>query len=88
MKLDVVHTRTFHIELNESPRWSLTSCFLKLGSKFFFFFLQWSALQMAFPKKKKKKVGYYSTKNITDADFIPRPLSLFRYVTLIKAHVY
>lgn len=36
----------------------------------------------------KKYVGYYSTENITDADFIPRPLSLFRHVTLIKAHVY
>lgn len=47
--------------------------------------MQWSALHMAF---KKKYVGYYSTENITDADFIPRPLSLFRYDTLIKAHVY
>lgn len=35
-----------------------------------------------------KKVDYYSTENITDADLIPRPLSLFRYVMLIKAHVY
>lgn len=87
MKLDVVHTRTFHIELNESPRWSLTSCFLKLGSNFFFFFFAVVCSADGF-SQKKKKVGYYSTKNITDADFIPRPLSLFRYVTLIKAHVY
>ena len=83
MKLNVVHTRTFHIELNESPRCSLTSCFLKLGG--YFFLMQWSALHMAF---KKNYVGYYSTENITDADFIHRPLSLFRYDTLIKAHVY
>lgn len=40
------------------------------------------------PWLKKKNVGYYSTENITDADFIPRPLSLFRHDTLIKAHVY
>lgn len=40
------------------------------------------------PWLKKKNVGYYSTENITDADFIPTPLSLFRYDTLIKAHVY
>lgn len=33
-------------------------------------------------------MGYYSIENITDADFIPKPLSLFRYVMLIKAHVY
>ena len=82
MKLNVVHTRTFHIELNESPRCSLTSCFLKLGDYFFSYAVVCSAHGL------KKYVGYYSTENITDADFIPRPLSLFRYDTLIKAHVY
>jgi hypothetical protein len=84
VQLDAPHIRAGHEALR--PLWTLA--FLRLevnafpcanacsvrGFSFFSFFLL--------------NVAYYSSENITDADFIPRPLSQFRYVTLIKAHVY
>lgn len=73
-------------QFTESLKHSQTACFLKVGNECFSLcnglLCSWLFLFSFL------NVAYYSSENITDADFIPRPLSQFRYVTLIKAHVY